>query len=104
MGSALQRAGLYRIATRHRLYCAPAAEFLKYKFMNSFDRAIMHLDKAFGFVSAPHQWVSRKDEGDKIIVVERGGCPPGFSRRCAAALCPRLRRVWLGGSARPCHW
>jgi 1,4-alpha-glucan branching enzyme len=31
-----------------------------------------HLDKAFGFVSAPHSWVSRKDEGDKVIVVERG--------------------------------
>ncbi len=28
--------------------------------------------QAFGFVSAPHQWVSRKDEGDKVIVVERG--------------------------------
>ena len=30
--------------------------------------------QAFGFVSAPHQWVSRKDEGDKVIVVERGEC------------------------------
>ncbi|KAL4441059.1 hypothetical protein ABPG77_010490 [Micractinium sp. CCAP 211/92] len=48
------------------------AEYLKYKYMQAFDRAMMHLDKAFGFVSAPHQWVSRKDEGDKIIVVERG--------------------------------
>lgn len=53
----------------------PPAEFLKYKYMQAFDRAMMHLDKAFGFVSAPHQWVSRKDEGDKIIVVERGACP-----------------------------
>lgn len=32
----------------------------------------MHLDKAFGFISAPHTWISRKDEGDKVIVVERG--------------------------------
>ena len=48
------------------------APSLKYKFMNSFDRAIMHLDKAFGFVAAPHNWVSRKDEADKIVVVERG--------------------------------
>ncbi len=31
-----------------------------------------HLDKAFGFMSAPHTWVSRKDEGDKMIVLERG--------------------------------
>nr|BAF98234.1 starch branching enzyme II [Parachlorella kessleri] len=48
------------------------APFLKYKFMNAYDRAIMHLDKAFGFISAPHNWVSRKDEGDKIIVAEKG--------------------------------
>lgn len=48
------------------------ADNLKYKYMNAFDRAMNHLDKAFGFVSAPHCWVSRKDEGDKILVVERG--------------------------------
>lgn len=35
-------------------------------------RAMTHLDKAFGFMSAPHTWVSRKDEGDKVIVCERG--------------------------------
>ena len=27
---------------------------LKYKFMQSFDRAMNHLDKAFGFIGAPH--------------------------------------------------
>ena len=48
------------------------AEFLKYKFMAAFDAAIMHLDKAFGFVASPHEWVSRKNEADKVIVVERG--------------------------------
>lgn len=42
------------------------------RFMNDFDRAMMHLDKAFGFVAAPHQYISRKDEGDKLIVCERG--------------------------------
>ena len=52
---------------------ALTADNLKYKFMVAYDRAIMHLDKAFGFVAAPHSWVSRKDEGDKIIVLERGG-------------------------------
>uniref|UniRef100_A0A1D2AGY8 1,4-alpha-glucan branching enzyme n=1 Tax=Auxenochlorella protothecoides TaxID=3075 RepID=A0A1D2AGY8_AUXPR len=45
---------------------------LRYKFMAAFDRAMNHLDKAYGFVAAEHQWVSRKDEGDKVIVVERG--------------------------------
>jgi hypothetical protein len=36
------------------------ADFLRYKFLCAFDRAMCHLDKAFGFMSAPHQWVSRK--------------------------------------------
>lgn len=40
--------------------------------MNQFDRAMTHLDKAFGFMSAPHQYISRKDEADKMIVCERG--------------------------------
>lgn len=36
------------------------ADFLKYKFMNTWDRAMQHLDKAFGFVCSPHEYVSRK--------------------------------------------
>lgn len=48
------------------------ADFLKYKYLLAFDRAMVHLDKAFGFIAAPHTWVSRKDEGDKLIVCERG--------------------------------
>jgi len=48
------------------------AEFLKYKYMYAFERSMQHLDKAFGFVTAPHTWISKKDEGDKVIVVERG--------------------------------
>jgi 1,4-alpha-glucan branching enzyme len=48
------------------------ADFLKYKYLAAFDRAMTHLDKAFGFMSAPHQWVSRKCEADKMVVVERG--------------------------------
>lgn len=40
--------------------------------MNKFDRAMNHLDKAFGFSNAEHTWVSRKDEGDKVVVTERG--------------------------------
>jgi 1,4-alpha-glucan branching enzyme len=48
------------------------ADFLKYKFLVAFDRAMTHLDKAFGFMSAPHQYISRKCESDKMIVIERG--------------------------------
>jgi Alpha amylase, C-terminal all-beta domain len=28
--------------------------------------------QAFGFLPARHEYVSRKDEGDKVVVVERG--------------------------------
>ena len=52
--------------------CFADSDALKYKFMNSYDRALMHLDKAFGFVNAPHTYISRKDEMDKLIVFERG--------------------------------
>ena len=47
-------------------------ENLRYKYMNSFDIAMMHLDKAFGYINAPHEFTSRKDEGDKVIVIEKG--------------------------------
>ncbi len=36
------------------------AEFLKYKFMNAFDRAMNHLDKAYSFSDNEHTYVSRK--------------------------------------------
>ena len=36
------------------------AENLKYKFMNAFDRAMNHLDKAYSFSDNEHQYVSRK--------------------------------------------
>lgn len=39
------------------------AYFLKYKFMAAFNRAICHLDKAFGFTNSDHQFISRQDEG-----------------------------------------
>lgn len=45
------------------------APFLRYQHMVKFDRAMCHLDKAFGFASAPHQYVSRQDNRDKVIVV-----------------------------------
>lgn len=45
---------------------------LKYKYMNAFDRGMNHLDRAFGFIASNHEYVSRKDEGDKLIVAERG--------------------------------
>lgn len=50
------------------------AEFLKYKFMNEFDRAMNHLDKAFSFSNAQHQWVSRKVCTSPLSDVIHYGC------------------------------
>mmetsp|Transcript_10988 Transcript_10988/g.19036 ORF Transcript_10988/g.19036 Transcript_10988/m.19036 type:complete len:859 (+) Transcript_10988:107-2683(+) len=45
---------------------------LRYQHFTAFDRAMCHLEKAFGFVCAPHLYVSRQCSADKVIVVERG--------------------------------
>ncbi|TQE04341.1 hypothetical protein C1H46_010126 [Malus baccata] len=48
------------------------AEYLRYHGMQEFDRAMQHLEETYGFMTSEHQYISRKDEGDKIIVFERG--------------------------------
>lgn len=48
------------------------AEYLRYHGMQEFDRAMQHLEERYGFMISEHQYVSRKDEGDKVIVFERG--------------------------------
>nr|GEU98143.1 1,4-alpha-glucan-branching enzyme 1, chloroplastic/amyloplastic-like isoform X1 [Tanacetum cinerariifolium] len=47
-------------------------EHLRYKFMNTFDRAMNLLDEKFSFLSSAKQIVSSADEDDKVIVFERG--------------------------------
>ncbi|CAI9783300.1 unnamed protein product [Fraxinus pennsylvanica] len=48
------------------------AENLRYRGMKEFDRAMHHLEEKYGFMTSEHQYISRKDEGDRIIVFERG--------------------------------
>ncbi|KAF3320765.1 1,4-alpha-glucan-branching enzyme 1 [Carex littledalei] len=48
------------------------ADFLRYHGLQEFDQAMQHLEEKYGFMTSPHQYVSRKDEGDKMIVFERG--------------------------------
>eukprot|EP00899_Mesostigma_viride_P022412 jgi/Mesvir1/3355/Mv06741-RA.1 len=48
------------------------ADYLRYKYMNNFDIMMNKLEEAYGFMTAPHEYVSRKNEGDKVIVFERG--------------------------------
>uniref|UniRef100_A0A2N9G2W4 Alpha-amylase/branching enzyme C-terminal all beta domain-containing protein n=1 Tax=Fagus sylvatica TaxID=28930 RepID=A0A2N9G2W4_FAGSY len=48
------------------------AEYLRYHGMQEFDRGMQHLEETYGFMTSEHQYVSRKDEGDRTIVFERG--------------------------------
>ncbi|XP_057438157.1 1,4-alpha-glucan-branching enzyme 1, chloroplastic/amyloplastic isoform X2 [Lotus japonicus] len=48
------------------------AEYLRYHGLQEFDRAMQHLEERFGFMTSEHQYISRKNEGDKVIVFERG--------------------------------
>eukprot|EP00270_Netrium_digitus_P010440 TRINITY_DN323_c0_g1_i5.p1 TRINITY_DN323_c0_g1~~TRINITY_DN323_c0_g1_i5.p1 ORF type:complete len:870 (+),score=237.80 TRINITY_DN323_c0_g1_i5:78-2612(+) len=48
------------------------ADFLRYKGLQDFDAEMNALEDKFGFMVSEHQYVSRKDEGDKLIVFERG--------------------------------
>lgn len=48
------------------------AEYLRYHGMQEFDRAMQHLEEIYGFMTSEHQYISRKNEGDRVIVFERG--------------------------------
>jgi 1,4-alpha-glucan branching enzyme len=49
-------------------------DHLRYKFMYRFDAALQACEGALEFLSSTHQYVSKKDNGDKIVVFERGDC------------------------------
>eukprot|EP00897_Mesotaenium_endlicherianum_P007732 jgi/Mesen1/6988/ME000364S06162 len=48
------------------------ANYLRYKGLNDFDAAMHACENKYGFMVSEHQYVSRKDEADKLIVFERG--------------------------------
>nr|AHW50661.1 starch branching protein II [Lens culinaris] len=47
------------------------AEYLRYHGMQEFDRAMQHLEERYGFMTSEHQYISRKNEGDRVIIFER---------------------------------
>ena len=49
-------------------------DHLRYKFMYRFDAALQACEGALEFLSSSHQYVSKKDNGDKVVVFERGDC------------------------------
>ncbi|KZV48446.1 1,4-alpha-glucan-branching enzyme 1, chloroplastic/amyloplastic [Dorcoceras hygrometricum] len=48
------------------------ADYLRYRGLQEFDIAMQHLEEKYGFMTSEHQYISRKHEGDKLIVFERG--------------------------------
>ncbi|XP_022748370.1 1,4-alpha-glucan-branching enzyme 2-2, chloroplastic/amyloplastic-like isoform X1 [Durio zibethinus] len=48
------------------------ADYLRYRGMQEFDQAMQHLEAKYGFMTSEHQYISRKNEGDRMIVFERG--------------------------------
>ncbi|KAK2970574.1 hypothetical protein RJ640_030947 [Escallonia rubra] len=48
------------------------AEYLRYHGLQEFDQAMQHLEETSGFMTSEHQYISRKDEGDRVITFERG--------------------------------
>ncbi|XP_074580303.1 1,4-alpha-glucan-branching enzyme 2-2, chloroplastic/amyloplastic-like isoform X2 [Curcuma longa] len=55
-----------------RLFNLGDADYLRYRGMQEFDQAMQHLEEKYEFMTSEHQYISRKDEGDKMIVFERG--------------------------------
>lgn len=45
---------------------------LRYKYLNEFDRAMMHLEEKYHWLESPQAYVSLHHEDDKLIVFERG--------------------------------
>ncbi|WZZ92365.1 hypothetical protein YC2023_120944 [Brassica napus] len=48
------------------------ADYLRYHGLQEFDRAMQNLEEKYGFMTSEHLFISRKDEGDRVIVFERG--------------------------------
>ncbi|KAI7833863.1 glycoside hydrolase superfamily [Kickxella alabastrina] len=48
-------------------------ELLRYKYLQRFDRAMLHLEAQYHWLSASDQWVTLKHESDMVLAFERGG-------------------------------
>ncbi|EPS64720.1 hypothetical protein M569_10060, partial [Genlisea aurea] len=57
---------------RFDLATSADAKYLRYRGLKEFDVAMQHLEEKYGFMTSELQFISRKDEGDRIIVFERG--------------------------------
>ncbi|KAL7308829.1 alpha-1,4-glucan branching enzyme [Mucor circinelloides] len=46
-------------------------KLLRYKYLNEWDRAMQLTEERFGWLHSPQGYVSRKNDGDKVVVFER---------------------------------
>lgn len=46
-------------------------DLLRYRHLNAFDAAMNALEERFHWLTSPREYVSRKNEGDKVIIFER---------------------------------
>ena len=56
---------------RHRFDLGDAS-YLRYKGLQEFDCAMQLLEEKYGLMLSEHEYISRKDGGDKVIVFEKG--------------------------------
>eukprot|EP00931_Biecheleriopsis_adriatica_P037100 TRINITY_DN2129_c0_g1_i1.p1 TRINITY_DN2129_c0_g1~~TRINITY_DN2129_c0_g1_i1.p1 ORF type:complete len:813 (-),score=199.50 TRINITY_DN2129_c0_g1_i1:286-2724(-) len=55
-----------------RRFDLPEDDLLRYKFFQNFDELMNALENRFSWLNSDHQYVTLKDNGDKVIVFERG--------------------------------
>eukprot|EP00444_Apocalathium_aciculiferum_P021336 CAMPEP_0183475452 /NCGR_PEP_ID=MMETSP0370-20130417/164829_1 /TAXON_ID=268820 /ORGANISM="Peridinium aciculiferum, Strain PAER-2" /LENGTH=180 /DNA_ID=CAMNT_0025668247 /DNA_START=1 /DNA_END=539 /DNA_ORIENTATION=+ len=48
------------------------ADHLRYQYLQNFDELMHACENRYGFLRSEHQYVTLKDEGDKVIAFERG--------------------------------
>lgn len=48
------------------------ADYLRYHGLQNFDQSMQHLEEAYNFMTSDHQYISQKDDGQRVIVFEKG--------------------------------
>jgi len=55
-----------------RLFYLPDDDTMRYKYLNAWDQAMNDCEEQYKWLSATNTFLSRRHEGDKVVVFERG--------------------------------
>jgi len=55
-----------------RRYDLADADHLRYRYLQNFEEEMNEVEELLSIMASPHQYISRKDNNDKVIVIERG--------------------------------